>query len=80
MKREKTGLLITYNKAKYTLNKSNTSGNLLTYNCSSKQVTKYKAKCQVPVIEFESEIEYVLSKFTELSEYNHPTDEGEILT
>ena len=72
------GLLITHNKAKYTLNKSNASGNLLTYHCSSKQVTKCKSKCQVSVIEFESEIKYVLSKFAELSEHNHPTDKSEI--
>ena len=27
--------------------------------------------------EFESEIKYVLIKFAELSEHNHPTEEGE---
>ena len=74
------GQLITHNKAKYTFNKRNLSGNLLTYHCSSKHVTKCKAKCQVTVLEFEnSEKKFILNKFAELSEHNHPTDEGEII-
>ena len=71
------GQLITHNKAKYKLNKSNLAGNLLTYHCSSKHITKCKAKCQVSVLEFEnSEKKFILNKFADLSEHNHPTDEG----
>ena len=74
------GLLITHNRAKFTFNKSNLAGDLLTYHCSSKHITKCKAKCQVAVLEFENEEKkFILNKFSELSEHNHETVEGEIL-
>ena len=74
------GLLITHNRAKYSLNKSSKSGDLLTYHCSTKHVTKCNAKCQVVVLNFEHEQKrYVLSKYSELSSHNHETSEGEIM-
>ena len=74
------GQLITHNKAKYTFNKSNLAGNLLTYHCAAKHITKCKAKCQVTALEFEnSEKKFILNKYANLEEHNHPTDEGEIL-
>ena len=74
------GLLITHNRAKYSLNKSNKSGDLLTYHCSTKHITKCNAKCQVAVLKYENEeTKYVLTKFSDLSQHNHETSEGEIL-
>ena len=73
------GLLITHNRAKFSLNKSNKSGDLLTYHCSTKHITKCSAKCQVVVLSFENEKRYVLSKFSELSQHNHETSKGEIM-
>ena len=44
------GILVTHNKARYTYHKGNSS-TVLTYHCSSKHVTKCKAKCRVSVLE-----------------------------
>ena len=57
----------------------NSSGTVLTYHCSYKHVTKCKAKCRVSVLDNEEGKRYVLSQFADLSDHNHPTEEGEII-
>ena len=69
-----------YCLSKYSLNKSNKSGDLLTYHCSTKHITKCSAKCQVAILTFENnEKKFVLTKFSDLASHNHETSEGEIL-
>ena len=73
------GILVTHNKARYTFHMCNSSGTVLTYHCSSKHVTKCKAKCRVSVLDNEEGKRYVLSQFADFSEHNHPRKKKSLL-